>query len=248
MCTSLRRIFSDLLERSFARAEPSLREMSLSLSQSDSQLARNEQLASPVLGMHLWHNELRPSDNSDEHDDYDDDQESRGEVRGPEGSGRTVGPRQRSREERDRAAPSCWYFSTLQSGADILEETLTLRPVESPPLRQRSVTTKKNTRSILRMEKYGFSRRNSERGFESGKEKRIEKLWNGRTLETVGCWNRKSAFFAFYVDGKKVAFDLTGTDITIFFLFFGYAWRKWISIGRQALNMRTCITSWCNLI
>jgi len=75
--------------------------MSLSLSQSDSQLARNEQLASLVLGMHLWHNELRPSDNSDEHDDYDDDHaaERFGGGRVQRGDGRTVGSRPRSKRE-----------------------------------------------------------------------------------------------------------------------------------------------------
>lgn len=61
---------------------------------------RNEQLASPTLGMHLWHNELRPSDN-DDHDDYDNyhvDEELR-EGHAQRRGGR-MGPRSRSKGER----------------------------------------------------------------------------------------------------------------------------------------------------
>lgn len=69
---------------------------------------RNEQLASPTLGMHLWHNELRPSDN-DDHDDYDHvDKELRdGVFRGAEVVWALV-PKAR---EREGVISSCWYFS-----------------------------------------------------------------------------------------------------------------------------------------
>lgn len=103
--------------------------MSLSLSQSDSQLARNEQLASPVLGMHLWHNELRPPDNSDEHDDYDDDHAAR-RARGVGASRGEVIQWALVPEARERPRGTIMLVLQFAKRRGYPAETLTLRPTK----------------------------------------------------------------------------------------------------------------------
>lgn len=129
MCTILRRFFSDLRTDLLRGPSPRSGKCHCRFHRAIRNWLCNEQLASPVLGMHLWHNELRPSDNStnsDEHDDYDDDH-----AEGFGGDGASKGmvvqcPRSRSRRETDVIMLVLLFAKRLGYPA----ETLTLRPAK----------------------------------------------------------------------------------------------------------------------